>query len=304
MSGPVLASHCVVHACETIPESPIMRLRADTHDPLAVAAQVREDYLRLYPGSDRHLIPRIFSWAIDCFTGRNPGFLPIDARYHDLEHTLQGTLCLSTLLRCRAEVSATPEVDRETFELCLLAILLHDTGYLKHRGDTNGTGAKYTQTHVNRSCEFAERLLTLKGFRPEQVQSVKNMIRCTGMGANVTAIPFGSAAERVCGFALGTADLLGQMAAPDYVDKLPILYDEFVEAGRFLGNEGAVGFTSVDDLRRKTPGFWERYVLPKIETDFEGLYRYLSGCDEDGLNPYIELIRANMDRLRHETTGR
>ena len=37
---------------------------------------------------------------------------------------------------------------------------------------------------------------------------------------------------RIVGFALGTADLLGQMAAPDYVDKLPVLYDEFVEAAR------------------------------------------------------------------------
>ena len=278
-----------------------MLLRADTHDPMAVAAQVRADYLAMFPGSDRSHIPRIFSWAIVFFTGRVPEFLAIDARYHDFEHTLQGTLCLTTLLRGRAEAKELPSVDRETFELCILAILLHDTGYLKRRGDTNGTGAKYTPTHVNRSCEFAERLLVSKGFEPEQVQSVKNMIRCTGMGANVNAIPFRSEAERVCGYALGTADLLGQMAAVDYIDKLPILYDEFVEAGRFGGNPGAIGFTSADDLMRKTPGFWEKYVLPKVQNDFLGLYRHLAngpGSGSGGENAYLARIQSNMERLR------
>jgi hypothetical protein len=278
-----------------------MLLRADTHDPMAVAAQVRADYLAMFPGSDRSHIPRIFSWAIDCFTGRDPEYLAIDARYHDFEHTLQGTLCLTTLLRGRAEAGELPVVDRETFELCIMAILLHDTGYLKRRGDTNGTGAKYTPTHVNRSCEFAERLLVSKGFDPDQVQSVKNMIRCTGMGANVNAIPFRSEAERVCGYALGTADLLGQMAAVDYVDKLPILYDEFVEAGRFGGNPGAVGFASADDLMRKTPGFWEKYVLPKVQNDFLGLYRHLGhgpGAGAGGENAYLARIQSNMERLR------
>lgn len=282
-----------------------MLLRADTHDPMAVAAQVRADYLALFPGSDRQTIPRIFSWAIDCFTGRDPDFLAIDARYHDFEHTLQGTLCLTSLLRGRAAAGTLPAVDRETFELCILAILLHDTGYLKRRGDTGGTGAKYTQTHVNRSCEFAERLLISKGFGPEQVLSVKNMIRCTGMGANVTSIPFRSEAEKICGFALGTADLLGQMAAEDYVDKLPILYDEFVESGRFNGNPGAVGFTSAEDLMRKTPGFWEKYVLPKVENDFQGLFRHLAaapGAPGNGDSPYLVRIQANMERLRRRIT--
>jgi hypothetical protein len=294
-----------MHARENVIAFPAMLLRADTHDPMAVAALVRADYLAMFPGSDRQTIPRIFSWAIDCFTGRDPDFLPIDARYHDFEHTLQGTLCLTSLLRGRANAGALPAVDRETFELCILAILLHDTGYLKRRGDTTGTGAKYTQTHVNRSCEFAEALLISKGFSPEQVLSVKNMIRCTGMGANMTSIQFRSEAEKLCGFALGTADLLGQMAAEDYVEKLPILYDEFVESGRFNGNPGAVGFASAEDLMRKTQGFWEKYVLPKVENDFQGLFRHLAtapGAPGNGESPYLVRIQANMERLRRRIT--
>ena len=60
------------------------------------------------------------------------------------------------------------------------------------------------------------------------------MIRCTGVNAALSVIPFQSEMEKVAGFALGTADLLGQMAAEDYVDKLPILYAEFAEAAALL----------------------------------------------------------------------
>ncbi len=285
-------------ARETVLAFPPMHLRADTHDPLSVAAQVRADYLAMFPEGERPFVPHAFSWALDCFTGRDDDFLPIDARYHDLEHTLQGTLCLSTLLRGWHETSSEPRLTRKTFELCLLAILLHDTGYLKRRDDTSGTGAKYTLTHVIRSCDFAERLLAAHGFGPEEVLAVKNMIRCTGMGANVAAIPFQSQVERVCGYALGTADLLGQMAADDYIDKLPILYEEFVESGRFNGNPGAVGFTSVEDLMRKTPLFWEKYVLPKVQNDFLGMYRCLAQPVTAGRNFYIERIEANLSRLK------
>ena len=56
------------------------------------------------------------------------------------------------------------------------------------------------------------------------------MIFCTGINAALDKIPFQSEAEKIVGFALGTADLLGQMAADDYVEKLPVLYAEFAEA--------------------------------------------------------------------------
>lgn len=270
----------------------------DTRDTLAVASQVQRDYRAMYSDADPAIVPRAFVWTIDCFTGRHPKYQAIDARYHDLEHTLQGILCLSGLLRGRQQSGASPAISRRQFELCLLAMLMHDTGYLKLRDDTTGTGAKYTLTHVQRSCEFAEELLTPRGFTPEEIRSIQNMIRCTGMGAKVDHIPFQSEEERVCGYALGTADLLGQMAAADYVDKLPVLFDEFAESGKFSGREGSMGFSSAADLMQKTPVFWERYVLPKIEVDFLGLHRFLEHAGPDGRNEYLDAIEANLARLR------
>ena len=71
-----------------------------------------------------------------------------------------------------------------------------------------------------------------KGFGPADIRAVQNMIRCTGVNANLSVIPFQSEMEKMAGFALATADLLGQMAADDYVDKLPELYQEFAEASQ------------------------------------------------------------------------
>src|SRR6185503_19523954 len=150
-------------------------------------------------------------------------------------------------------------------------------GYLKLAGDREGTGAKYTFTHVHRSAEFAGRVLPALGFSETQIKAIQNMIRCTGVDADLSRISFQSDLERLLGGALGTADLLGQMAAADYVDKLPLLFEEFAEAARHNGNTSAtVGFISAADLIAKTPAFWENYVRPKLETDFQGVHRFLN----------------------------
>jgi len=204
----------------------------------------------------------------------------------------------------RHAAQAEPRLDVKLFELSLLAILFHDTGYLKKRGDTGGTGAKYTLTHVTRSAIFAHGFLSKKDFPESDLGAVTNMIRCTGVNADLKTIPFHSDLERLAGFALATADLLGQMAAPDYVDKLPVLYSEFVEAARHGGERAArfAAYSSADDLMRSTPAFWEQYVQPKINHDFGGLHRYLNDPYPDGPNQYLQRIEENLARLRRKLT--
>src|SRR5580692_4254079 len=204
----------------------------------------------MFPGTGYYFVPRAFGWAIDCFTGYFEDYQPIDARYHDFEHTLQGTLCMARILYGRHVAEAKPALTENFFELGLLAILLHDTGYLKKWDDTHGTGAKYTATHVARSAEFAGKLLTQKKFNHGDIRVVQNMIRCTGVDALLDKIPFENELEKITGSALGTADLMGQMAADDYVDKLPILYSEFAEAAVYSKNDShfIAMFSSAEDL--------------------------------------------------------
>lgn len=283
-----------------------MSLRVNTKDVVAVSREVQMAYLQMFVDANPAFVPSVFAWASDCFQGQYRDYQAIDARYHDFEHTLQGTLCFARLLHGYVDAGIQPRLTQRSFELGLLAILLHDTGYLKRQGDNEGTGAKYTLTHVQRSVDFAENLLVERGFPAEEIKSVQNMIRCTGVNVILSSIPFANPVEERVGFALGTADLLGQMAADDYVDKLEILYEEFAESAAFNGGRysNAGMFSSADDLKSKTPVFWDNYVVPKIDKDFLGLYRYLGRPSSSTENYYIQKIRANMLRLRPALTAR
>jgi hypothetical protein len=276
-----------------------------TKDPTAVEVEVQAACRTMFPDADPLFVPRAFGWAIECFTGNYRDYQAVDTRYHDFEHTLQGTLCLARLLRGRHAVGAQPQFSQRMFQLGLVAILLHDTGYLKKRNDLEGTGAKYTVTHVHRSADFAAQLLQEKGFTPADINAVQNMICCTGVNAVLSIIPFQSEAEKVAGFALGTADLLGQMAAEDYVDKLPTLYAEFAEAARHSKDRThfIAMFSSAEDLMRKTPAFWEKFVRMKLDRDFGGLHQFLNDPYPSGLNWYFERIEANLERLRQRITA-
>jgi hypothetical protein len=277
-----------------------------TKDLSAVKTEVQAAYLALFPAGDQDFVGRVFGWTEACFAGRHGDFQAIDARYHDLEHTLQGTLCMARLLRCRHEANAKPKLSQQIFELGIIGILLHDTGYLKRCDDRTGTGAKYTATHVLRSLEFAHQLLTAKGFPPAAIRAVQNMIRCTGIDTFLESIAFESPEERIAGHALGTADLLGQMAADDYVDKLPILFAEFQEAAQHdRGHTDFITkFGGAQDLMQRTPGFWRDYVLPKLSKDFGGLHTYLNQPYPDGPNWYLDRIEANMARIGEELAAR
>jgi hypothetical protein len=92
------------------------------------------------------------------------------------------------------------------------------------------------------------------------------------------------------------------MAAEDYIDKLGILFSEFEESAHYNQGKfsGAGAFASVEDLRTKTPVFWEKYVLPKINGDFRGLYRFLGRPVAQGENEYVQRIRQNLERLQRE----
>jgi hypothetical protein len=278
----------------------------DTRNPRAVQSEAEAVYREMFPDADTTFVARTFDWTHGCFTGKCPDYQPIDARYHDLEHTLQGTLCLVRLLRGRFRAKGEPVLSRPIFETCLIAILFHDTGYLKKRTDTEGTGAKYTANHVSRSAQFAGEFLSSHGFSEEQVISAQNMIRCTGINAQLDKVAFQSEQERIGGYALGTADLLGQMAAPDYVEKLQLLYLEFAEASRFSPDwdKRIVGFKSAEDLIAKTPEFWERYVLPHIQNDFGALYTYLNDPYPDGANPYVQQVEANIHKIRQRANAK
>jgi hypothetical protein len=274
--------------------------RVLTTDTKAVETEVRATYAEMFPGGDSDYVRNVFRLALDCFGGRYRDYQAIDASYHDVEHTMQGTLCMARLLLGRHRAGVEPRLTERMYQLGILAILFHDSGYLKKRDDTEGTGAKYTLTHVVRSADFAAEILRERGGSPEETRMVRDMILCTGVNSNLDTIPFEDELEKVVGYALGTADLLGQMAAEDYIDKLPVLYEEFAEALRFTHEAGPtpLRFESSSELLQRTPSFWEGYVKPKLDKDFRRSYRFLNRPYPNGVNEYVSRVEANIDRLR------
>ena len=93
----------------------------DTRHCHAVEQEVKAIHAVLFPQADAQLVPRAFGWATTCFTGQYPGYQAIDAAYHDFEHTLQGTLCLTRLLQGYSQAEAVPTLTPKMFELALLA---------------------------------------------------------------------------------------------------------------------------------------------------------------------------------------
>ncbi|MBX3745777.1 MAG: hypothetical protein KF833_10765 [Verrucomicrobiae bacterium] len=272
----------------------------DTRNPGAVL-DVCESAWRIIGGNHPPpVLGRVFAWVQRAFAGHHPDFEPLDTRYHDFEHTLQGTVCLAQLLLGWHHAPGQPPLPDRALLLGFVAVLLHDTGYLKPRGDRVGTGAKFTPVHVRRSADLAARVLRAECLPEPDIAAAQLMILCTAFDARVAGLPFKNALDRRIGCALASADLLGQMAAPDYVDKLPALHAEFAEVSPDdPAPHPAVSFPTAADLIRNTPAFWTSYALPRLETEYEGVYRFLNDPWPSGPNPYLLGVEANLQRIRN-----
>lgn len=271
----------------------------DSHD---VVPLLRELHELAFPGVDSSYVERSVADVESMFRGDHPDYQAMDTAYHDIEHTLQATLCWARLVCNRHLLGAAPRIDPRLFKIGLLAVLMHDIGYLKERGDNIGTGAKYTFVHERRSCELALLYLMEQQWPIRDIFMVQHLISCTGPLARVDAIPFYGLKDRMLGQALCAADYLGQMSDPRYVEKLPDLYKEFVESDDYRGVPLQKRlYNSYEQLLRQTPAFWENVVRDKLENECAGLHRFLADPHPDGPNPYIEAIEANMVLVRERT---
>ena len=201
----------------------------------AVTQATLAAFTEMYPRLKAEVIERLFRDVESMFSGRYLDYAKIDTPYHDFQHTLQVTLCLVEMLLGRHRAGVEPLISPRQFELGIAAALLHDTGYLKLKSDSEGTGAKYTFTHVLRSCAVASSYLPTQGVTLDELDGVLGAIRCTNPSTNIRKLYFQHPTEGIIGCAVATADYLGQMSAPDYLEQLPLIYAEFEESDDFAG---------------------------------------------------------------------
>ena len=233
----------------------------------------------------------------DLFEGRYPGYQQSDTAYHDFAHTCRAAVTVSHILDGHIKSGKIPVLGRHDFELVIAATLLHDSGFIKQSHDATGTGGKYTLTHVKRSGEFAATFLPEFGVTADEIRLIQLMIDCTGVAVNVEYLPFNNDQERFLSWVLGTSDILGQMAAPDYPESLYGLYQEFAEAAAYSNANGSwiKDYSSAEDLMKKTRNFYEGYVQWMLQTQWGGVHEALLHHFDDGKNHYIECIEANIE---------
>ena len=264
-------------------------------NPAEVAEFVVAKFGVLYPTADRRLLMRIFRDVVELFEGRTPAYAAIDLKYHNLRHTMMATVCMALILEGQHAAGNEHLRDRD-FELAIAGVLLHDSGYLKLKTDAEGTGAKYTFCHILRSCAFAASYLPEIGATDGEIESVLSAINCTGPNSEIGRLRFRDPVSKVVGCSLATADYLGQLADPHYPDKLGELYAEFKESDTFANVpvEERI-FKSEDDLICRTPAFWNHFVMPKLESDFQSVFRFLERPFHSGMNSYLAAIEKNFE---------
>ncbi|MHB9027869.1 MAG: hypothetical protein ACYC9O_03800 [Candidatus Latescibacterota bacterium] len=265
-------------------------------EPAFIPVEIQHIALLIDRNYDYTLVNSVYEDVVNLFEGKYPGYRACNTFYHDLEHTTDTFLAMARLMH--GAVVQGVHLGGRSLRIGLIAALLHDTGYIQLIDDTEGTGAKYTLTHIDRSIEFARRYLQERGFSEEDFRFCWKCLLCTGIGKKMSDIDFHSDEEKLAGQMLGAADLLGQMADRKYLEKLLFLYHEFLEGG-------VSGYESEFDLLRKTLDF-HRATDIRLAVDLGNVYLFMRphfkarwNLDTD---PYMQAIQRNIEYIRYLLT--
>lgn len=269
--------------------------------------QVREAvvaiYQARYPGTDLGPLVRAFDDVKALFEGTYPGYLACDTLYHDIRHTLDMTLAMARLIDGHdRNCPASEQLGARRAMMGVILALLHDSGYVKRVSEKDVlNGAVFTKVHVSRSADFLLRYLPERGFAAE-AETAAQLVHFTGYELDVDDIRIPEGKDRLLGYMVGTADLLGQMSDRMYLEKCrDFLYEEFVwgHIARETLPDGKeiVRYASPHDLILKTPGFYEYVARQRIERKLGGADRYAQ-AHFDGPSLYQSEIDRNMHFLR------
>ncbi|MDI6854656.1 MAG: hypothetical protein QME75_13750 [Deltaproteobacteria bacterium] len=254
--------------------------------PRHLFPEVKRIVLLIAPRFDFSRIKAVYQDIVRLFNGTYPGYRKCSTGYHDLSHTED---CLLQMVRLMhgARINGIPFSER-AITLGIVAALMHDSGYIQTKKDKRGTGAKYSLLHIERSIDFMKGYFARRNYPEDDFHFCEACLQCTGLNVRIDKIHFQSLENEIMGKILGTADLLGQMANLNYLEKLPALYQEF--------KEGQVpGYRDEFELLQKTPDFWE-FTKTRLAKDLGDMRRFLRdhfrvrwGIDRDLVSEAVEI---------------
>ncbi|MBN2532239.1 MAG: HD domain-containing protein [Spirochaetales bacterium] len=241
----------------------------DMSNPGKVLNEIKKIFCHHYPANRFNPVKSYFVQVKRIFEGKFKGYKRCNTYYHDFKHTLD-TLLASARILDGYNLKEKPIPVNMATNL-LAAALFHDVGYIQEEWDNEGTGAKFTKYHIQRSVEFLLKHQDKLRIDKDNIEMINRFIRCTGFASEMLLIKFLSEQERITGAILGTADLMGQMSDRTYLEKLLFLYYEFKEAE-------IEGYETEFDVIKKTIDFYEmtkeKFKKPLMKMNTYVLYHF------------------------------
>lgn len=233
-----------------------------------------------------------------------------DAPYHDMNHTIMVTAVGQEILRGKhlREGGVTPS----DWLHYIISLLCHDIGYVRGvlRNDShnsyaineNGetvslpawaTDASLTPYHVERAKIFVRERLgrrKLDDAREIDADTVARNIEHTRF-----PVPEANDYQETNDYPglVRAADLIGQMADPNYMRKISALFREFEETGA----AEALGYANAAELRDAYPPFYWKVVTPYLKDAL----RYLRTTQEG--KQWIASLYAQVFAEEHKMPG-
>lgn len=228
------------------------------------------------------------------FHGRFPGYKASNTSYHNLDHTMAVTLALMRVIH--GMYTTGHRFSPEIIECGLIGAMFHDTGLIQRHSDQEGTGAKYTKFHEERSILFVQEYLNSVGRSDEMSRRCSQMIQCTKLSLSPKELQFDTEEVRLMGYILGTADIIAQMADRVYLERLPLLFEELKEGG-------IPGYETTVDIFQQTVTFFREVIRTRLFDDFDGIvesvrYHFQERWKIDQ-NLYTKAIENNINYIEY-----
>jgi len=260
--------------------------------PEATDLEVRAIITDIFPDFNFQDYATLLDETVRLFQGKLSGFAACDTGYHNLGHTMDALVATARLLH-GINADHQPVSERLVY-LSLIATLFHDSGYIRRLGEVHGTGAQFTQNHVQRSIEMLNVAGACRNWPTRDIDAMAAMIRCTDPMNSMESIEFPDREARLGGHILGTADIISQLADDVYLERLSLLFQEFSEAGM-------TNYESEYELFAHTKEYCNG-MLDKMQLHMSNVMQYMSahfreryGVERD---LYQEAMKRNMDYLK------
>ena len=238
----------------------------DMSNPAAVLEEVKYNFIQHYPIQEFFRVRLAFRDFLDFYEGRYPGYKACNTQFHDRTHITDTLLAISRLIDGYNIKNPSAKLPLKNVVVSLIATIFHDSGYIQTCDDTSGTGAKYMSIHTKRSAAFVKKYFKEMGYLEKDATSACSMVNCTADTPDAAEIKGGNKTEKTLCRMLGAAEIIGQMASRNYLEKLIFLYNEFREAS-------VKGYPTELSVLEKTFGFYSN-VRNKLKKEFKSVDKF------------------------------